>query len=93
MAGAKHKQIHVLIDRELDLELERFQAERGLSLNGAVRFLLRAALRIPRSDRDAIWREVRAEVSSTFRAAIERAISEIPPSEPGPGQDPVRRRK
>lgn len=92
--STKHKQVHVLIDRELELALESFQVEHGLSLNGAIRFLLRQALQLPRSDLDAVFREVRAEMSSTFRAAIERAISEIPQTaHPEPGQRPEKRRR
>ena len=79
---ANHKQIHVLIDRELEVEIERFRAENGLSLNGAIRYLCRQALAIPRDHRDAVWREVRAELSGRFRETLERAFGEISPIAP-----------
>lgn len=72
--------ISVLIDPELAILLEKFGEDRQISRNGAVRFLLRAALKIPRSDRDAVWREVRMEQSGKLREIVERALAELPAS-------------
>ena len=76
--GKGGKPREVMLDPELAIMLEKFAADRDLSRAGAARFLMRAALKIPKSDRDAIWREVRSECVGLFRERIERAIQSIP---------------
>jgi hypothetical protein len=78
------RHLNVIIDPELDTLVEAYAREQGCNTSQAVRMLLREALHIPRSPRDAIWREVRAQQAAELREAMNRALSGIPETDPGP---------
>jgi hypothetical protein len=71
------------LDEELIILIDQFAKDRDLGRNGAVRYLLRSALKIPTSTHDAVWREVRMEQAALMRAATNKILGEIPATPKG----------
>jgi hypothetical protein len=80
------KPINVLLDRELYMALENHAAQAGLTISQATRDLLRHALGVVTSTKDAGWREgYQAAVVSVHKAVVQ-AISSISSICPGENQ-------
>jgi hypothetical protein len=65
------------LDEELEAALRMHAHQSGLKLSQVARDLLRHALGIVSSPRDAAWREAYSEVSGTVRKRVNQALREI----------------
>jgi len=86
------KHLNVLLDQELFMALQNHAGAAGMTLSQATRDLLRHALAVVTSTRDAGWREgyagAYAEVQRVVLAAIAQ-VSPVLPNELQQGASPV----
>jgi plasmid stability protein len=75
MAGAYH--FNLWLDEELETALRLHAAESGLKLSQAARDLLRHALGLVASPRDAAWREAYNETTAEVRKRVNQALRTI----------------
>lgn len=73
------KHLNVLLDQELYMALENHAKAAGMNISQATRDLLRHALAVVTSTRDAGWREGYAAAYSELQKAVLHAISQVTP--------------
>ena len=73
------KHLNVLLDQELNMALENHAKAANMSLSQATRDLLRHALAVVTSTRDAGWREGYAAAYAELQKAVLHAISQVSP--------------
>lgn len=76
---ARNYHLNVMIDPELERALRAHAEAAGIELSGAVRDLLRHALGVVSSTREAGWAEGYNAAYSKIARAVNKAINEIKP--------------
>jgi predicted nucleic acid-binding OB-fold protein len=75
MAGSYH--FNLWLDSELEAALRHYAAEKGIKLSQAARDLLRHALGLVSTPREAAWIEAFNEASAVTRKRINQALRQI----------------
>jgi uncharacterized protein (DUF697 family) len=76
---AKNYHLNVMIDPELERALRAHAEAAGMELSGAVRDLLRHALGVVSSSRDAGWAEGYNAAYGKVQRAINQALTDVKP--------------